>query len=443
MARLVRLLLCSVITMFGLALLPAAAAQVATPPPGTIELVEISGLLDPPTAAYVLDRIEAAQDGSAQAVVLQLDSPGGLEFPTQRIVQSMTASRTPVVVWIAPRGAQAASAAAFIAMAGRLTFMAEDTRLGPALPLDLGEGDSDQVDVEGAERFIEELAGNVGRDPSIVHRLFSQPEGIDASEAVTEKLVDGTASSLSDLLRAMDGRTVQLDSGDFTFETWDEDAGTPSVTIRFQEMNLWDRLLHALAGSEVAFALLLIGLFGLVFELYNPGIGLAGIIGAACLMGAFYSLSVLPTNWGGVLLVVIAVVLLLVDLHTSGFGIPTFVGIAAMLGGGALMFRGAAETLLLSPWSLIAAVAGTLLFFVSVMTAALRVRLRRPIAGDEGIVGSIGEAKTDIAPEGTVFTKGALWRARTMETGIAAGSKVEIKATEGLVLLVEPLHDHD
>ena len=107
------------------------------------------------------------------------------------------------------------------------------------------------------------------------------------------------------------------------------------------------------------------------------------------------------------------------------------------------MFGGAAEPLQLSAWSLIAAVVGTLLFFVSVMTAALRVRLRRPILGDEGIVGAIGEARTDIAPEGTVFTKGALWRARTMETGIAAGSKVEIKATEGLVLLVEPLHDHD
>jgi membrane-bound ClpP family serine protease len=135
------------------------------------------------------------------------------------------------------------------------------------------------------------------------------------------------------------------------------------------------------------------------------------------------------------LLTVTAVVLLLVDLHTSGFGAFTFAGIASLVAGGIVMFRGAAEPLTLSPWSIVAAVAGTLLFFVSVMTAALRVRLRRPIVGDEGMVGAIGEARTDIAPEGTVFTKGALWRARTMETGIAAGSKVEIRARLGILEL--------
>jgi membrane-bound serine protease (ClpP class) len=157
----------------------------------------------------------------------------------------------------------------------------------------------------------------------------------------------------------------------------------------------------------------------------------------------FYGLSVLPTNWLGVLFVMFAVALLLVDLHTAGLGAWTAGGLVMLVVGGLLLFSGADPALSLSPWAIVAAVAGTLLFFVSVMTAALRVRLRRPITGEEAIVGTIGEAKTDIAPEGTVMTKGTLWRARTMETGIAAGSRVQVKATEGLVLLVEPLHEHE
>jgi membrane-bound serine protease (ClpP class) len=184
-----------------------------------------------------------------------------------------------------------------------------------------------------------------------------------------------------------------------------------------------------------------LGAFGLIFEIYNPGVGLAGILGAIALVLGFYALSVLPTNWAGVLLIVLAVILLLVDLHTAGLGVFSVGGITALVAGGLILFSGAAAPLRLSPWAILAAVGLALVFFISVMTAALRVRLRRPITGEEAMVGTVGEATTDIAPEGTVQSRGTLWRARTMETGIAAGSKVRVKATEGLVLLVEPLHD--
>jgi membrane-bound serine protease (ClpP class) len=161
------------------------------------------------------------------------------------------------------------------------------------------------------------------------------------------------------------------------------------------------------------------------------------------LLLGFYALSVLPTNWVGVLLIVLGVIFFLVDLQAAGLGVWTVGGIAALVAGSLLLFSGVDPSVELSPWAVVAAVAGTLLFFISVMTAALRVRLRRPITGQESIVGTVGEAKTDIAPEGTVVTKGTLWRARTMETGIAAGSRVKVMATEGLVLLVEPLHEDD
>jgi membrane-bound serine protease (ClpP class) len=356
-----------------------AIGQEARPPDAPIELVEITGFIDPPTSNYMLERLAAAQDESVQAIVFQLDTPGGLGVPTRRIAEAIRNSSVPVVVWIAPRGARAASAATFITMASSLAFMAEETELGPAVPFDLSHGTPEsQVDITEASNYLRDLAQERGRDADLAERTITKAESIGAAEAVDSGVVDGSASSLGDLLRAMDGRTLHASAGEFTLETWDEARGGPSVTVRFQEMNLLDRVLHALTRPEVAFALLLIGMFGLIFELYNPGIGLAGLIGAACLVGSLYALSVLPTDWFGVLLVVAAVILLLVDLHRSGFGRWTLVGLIELVIGGLLMFSGAAP-LQLGLWAIVAAVAGTLLFFVSVMTAALRVRLRRPL----------------------------------------------------------------
>jgi membrane-bound serine protease (ClpP class) len=255
--------------------------------------------------------------------------------------------------------------------------------------------------------------------------------------------IDGIASSLNAVLGEMDETTVTVGSGtQMALDTLDEN-GVLAVTLRFQEMNLFQRLLHTITNPEIAFLLLLIGQFGIIFEIYNPGIGLAGILGAVSLLLGFYALNVLPTNWAGVLLILLGVIFFVVDLHTSGLGIWTAGGIASLVAGALILFAGASPDLQVGVDTIVLAVVLTLLFFISAMTAALRVRLRRPITGEEAIVGMVGEAKTDIAPEGTVLTKGTLWRARTMETGIAQGEKVRVMATEGLVLLVEPLHEEE
>ncbi|MDQ3951780.1 MAG: nodulation protein NfeD [Actinomycetota bacterium] len=410
-----------------------------------LDVVPVEGVIDQPTAEYLIDRIAAAED-DAVAVVVQLDTPGGLDIAMRDVIGRIMQSEIPVVVWIAPQGARAASAGTFIAYAGHLTYMAAATELGAATPVNLsGESLPPAVEekaINDAVAFITELARERGRDVEFAEAAVRDAAAIGATEAVERGVVDGQASSLSELLQAIDGADVELASGaTTTVDTWDEAASKLNVTVRFQEMGLLQRLQHALTSPEIAFLLLLAGAFGIIFELYNPGIGLAGILGAAALFMGFYGLSVLPTNWLGVFLIVLAVVLLLVDLHAGGLGAWTAAGLVLLVLGGLMMFSGAEPPLRLSPWAIVAAVAFTMLFFVSVMTAALRVRLRRPITGEEALVGAIGEAKTDIAPEGTVVTKGTLWRARTMETGIAAGSKVQVKATEGLVLLVEPLHD--
>ena len=420
---------------------PASAQGSGTP---AVDVVEVDGVIDGPTADYLIDRIDGAQD-DAHAIVVQLDTPGGLDIAMRDVIAGIMQSEVPVIVWVAPQGSRAASAGTFIAYSAHLTYMAAATELGAATPVNLSGGDLPPTVAEKATNdavaLITELARERGRDVEFAEAAVRDAEAIGVTEAVERGVVDGQASSLSELLQLVDGQTVDVEGGSTTLETWDPAKGELTVTLRFQEMGLLQRLQHALTSPEVAFLMLLAGVFGLIFELYNPGIGLAGILGAAALAMGFYGLSVLPTNWLGVLAVVVAIVLLLVDLHTGGLGGWSIGGLVLLVGGGLMMFAGADPALALSPWAIVAAVVFTLLFFVSVMTAALRVRLRRPITGEEGIVGAVGKAKTDIAPEGTVVTKGTLWRARTMETGIAAGSKVQVKATEGLVLLVEPLHE--
>lgn len=409
-----------------------------------VDVIQVDGVIDGPTAEYLIERIEAAQ-ADAHAIVIQLDTPGGLDIAMRDIIGGIMQSEIPVVVWVAPQGSRAASAGTFIAYSGHLTYMAAATELGAATPVNLA-GESLPPGVEekatnDAVAFITELARERGRDVEFAEAAVREAEAIGVTEAVERGVVDGQASSLSEVLQLVDGQSVEVEGGSVALDTWDPAAGELTVTLRFQEMGLLQRLQHALTSPEIAFLLLLAGAFGLIFELYNPGIGLAGILGAASLLMGFYGLSVLPTNWFGVLAIVLAVVLLLVDLHTVGLGVWTAGGLLLLVAGGLMLFSGADPALSLSRWAIVAAVVFTLLFFISVMTAALRVRLRRPITGEEAMVGAVGEAKTDIAPEGTVVTKGTLWRARTMETGIAAGSKVQVKATEGLVLLVEPLHE--
>lgn len=420
---------------------PAGAQQEQS----VLALVEIEGVIDPVTADYLTGRLEAVEEDEVHAVVLQIDTPGGLDVSMREIVQDILDSDVPVVVWVAPRGARAASAGTFIAYAANLVYMAEATEMGAATPVNLADsnGPLDDKIVNDAAAFIRELATTRGRNAEWAEAAVREADSIGATEAARIGVVNGLASSLDELLRELDGAAVEVaDGSEVTLETWDEDVSAPSVTIRFQEMDPLEKLLHFVVNPEFAYLLLLIGLFGIIFELYNPGIGLAGILGALALLLGFYGLSVLPTNWMGVALVAAAVVFFIVDLQTAGLGAWTFGGSAALVFGGLLLFSGADPELSLSPVTIGISLALTLIFFFSVMTAALRVRLRRPITGEEALVGVVAVAKTDIAPEGTVLTKGTLWRARTMETGIAAGSKVEVKATEGLVLLVEPLH-HD
>jgi membrane-bound serine protease (ClpP class) len=442
--RLGVLALCVVAGLVGLGT-AAQTSEAQTPAPrpaGVVDLVQITGVIDPPTASFLLERIAGAEASRAEAIVIQESTPGGLDVSTPDLADAILNSQVPVIVWIAPHGARVASTGAVIAMAANLTYMADGTELGSIEPIDLSNAAPSASGENHDVTFAAGIAQHRGHNAAWIANAVAPTASIDAPDAARSHVTDGVASSLRDLLQVVDGKQVKTGDGlSHTLETWDQASDAPSVVISFQQMNPWARLLHSVTSPEVAFFLVLAGLFGLIFELYNPGIGLAGVVGAAALLLALYALNRLPTGWFGVLVLVGGVLALLVDLQLGSLGAWTAAGLAALVGGGLLMFSGAASALTLSAWAIAAGVVFALLFFISVMTAALRVRLRRPITTEDGIIGTIGEAKTDIAPEGTVVTNGTLWRARTMETGIAAGSKVQVKASEGLVLLVEPLHE--
>ena len=420
--------------------LTACSGQTASP--GTIDVIQIEGLVDPSTASYLVSKLRQAEDDGVQAAVVEIDTSGGLDVSTDEIVQQIVESEVPIVSWVAPNGARAPSTGTFVVYASDLAFMADPSELGPAYPVNLAASIPEPLDREAREdtaAFLRELATAQGRDPDGVEQIVGEP--MDAGPAAEAGIIDGTASSLADLLEQIDGADVEIaDGSDVAIETWNEDEDVLSASLRFQNPTLLQQLLHLVTDPEVAFFLLLVGLFGLIFEVFNPGIGLAGLLGALSLLLGFYALSALPTDWTGVFLIVLGVIFFVVDLQIAGLGMWTAGGLVSLIAGSILLFGGADGALTLDPWAIAAGVTLTLLFFISIMTAALRVRLRRPISGEEAIVGELGEAKTDIAPEGTVLSKGTLWRARTMETGIAAGARVRVMATEGLVLLVEPDH---
>jgi membrane-bound serine protease (ClpP class) len=413
---------------------------------GRARVIELSGIIDPTTAGFLQSQIDAAQD-EVDVLIIELDTPGGLDVSMRSIISEMLASRIPTVVWIAPRGARAASAGTFITYAANLAYMADATELGAASPVNLGGEGSETLEKKAtndAVAFITELARLRGRNVEWAEDAVREAASLGATEAFEMNVVDGIASTLDDLLEAMDGQRVDV-AGEVTvtMETWDAAAQEPSVDVERVGMNLFQRLLHFATQPEVAFLLVSLGTLGIILEVYTSGIGLAGVLGAISLVLGFYGLSVLPTNWAAVALIILGMAFFLVELHVPGVGVWAVGGTVGLIAGGLLLFAGASPAVALSPWAIALVVGITLPFFLFAMTAALRVRRRPSVIGPESLVGMTGEARTDISSDGTVMTKGALWRARALGPSIPSGSSVRVERTEGLLLVVSPHSEED
>ncbi len=408
-------------------------AAVTTGADMVIDVHQVEGVINPVVVEYMTDSIRRAEEAKAVAVIFQLDTPGGLVDSTREIVKALLNANVPTVVYIAPSGARAASAGTFITMAGHVAAMAPGTNIGAAHPVS-GEG----KDIEGDMRqkaendlaaFARSIAEKRRRNAEWAEKAVRESVAVTEVEAREQRVIDLIAEDIPDLLKQLDGRQVTLVGNAVTLHT----AG---ATVRSRQMTWRQRLLAALSHPQIALMLLSLGSIGLLVELYNPGLIFPGVVGALALLLAFYSLQTLPINYTGLLLIGLGMVMFILELKVTSFGMLVLGGIVSM-SLGALMLIDSPEEYLRIPVSTIVLVVGTTAgLFLFVVATAVRSLRRKPVSGREGLLGAIGIVKGRIDLTGTVFVQGTLWSARST-VPIEAGATVRVVGVEGLKLTVE------
>jgi membrane-bound serine protease (ClpP class) len=405
-----------------------------------VTVLTLDGVINPVTATYVARGIRTAAAEGAQALIIQLDTPGGLMESTEAIVRAIANAPLPVVVYVAPRGARAASAGVFITYAAHVAAMAPDTRIGAATPVAFGEEGQPVSLPPEMQRKIEEdalaalrsLAQERGRNPEWAERAVREAASATAREALDQGIVEILAEDLNDLLRQLNERRVVLASGrEITL-------ATRGASLRFLPMSALERFLLTITNPTVAYLLLSVGLLGLWVEFSQPGVSLPGVLGGVCVLLGLYALGTLPVNWAAVFLMLFAFVLFAFDIFASTHGVLTIGGMVAFIMGSLLLFHSPEPYLRVQPWA-IALVAGVVLVLVVlIVRAAIRGQRRPIVSGPEALIGAVGEVREELDPEGLVFVDGALWRARSSGERIAAGRRVEVVRIEGLLLHVRP-----
>ena len=427
------LLTCFALTMFLLQPIHAAAS-------GPLALVlTINGAITPATQEYLARGIQAAEQNGAQLVILQLNTPGGGLDPMQKMAQDIRASRVPVVVYVTPRGAWAASAGAVITLAGHAAAMAPETAIGAASPVGSQGADlpaTEQTKVkEAMKALVRSYTERRGAEATaLAESTIESAKAVSATEALQIGLVDFIANDLTDLLNQLDDYTVQMADGPRTLHT----AGAIPQTL---EMSLIESLLQLLVDPNFVFILLSIGVQAILIELSSPGGWVAGFIGVVCLALAAYGLGVLPVNWFGLAFLIIAFVLFIVDIKAMTHGGLTAAGIGSFIIGALVLFNSPGtpqfQRVSLPLVILVALIIG--ISFAIIVGFALRAQKRPVITGQEGMRGQSGIARTDINPTGQVQSGSELWTAELVEGQgrIRKGETVEVVKVQGLTLKVK------
>ena len=416
----------------GLAALPEAFAQ-SSPP--SVDVVKVQGVIDGSVAAFIRETLDAAERSGA-TLILQVDSSFGT-YGNQalRLGLDIRNAQVPVVTWVGPSGARAAGGSLFLLYSSSLVAIAPGAGIGPARPFELGTSASreDRATVARVSTDLQSLAVASGVRSGAIERLMSGP-AFPAGPALDAGAVTVVATDLRDLLDKLDGHSVRTGPGSAVLVT--RSAPGRTVAVRFHEIGPLRRLLHAVSTPTAVYVLLVLGLWGIAFEFTQPGFGVAGIAGAASLALAGYGLTVIPFHWAGVGLIVAGTALQALDVLIRRVAALTGVGSLAFLAGSLLAWWGVAPAVDLSLWVVILFTVAGALYFGFGMTVALRARERVRTA-QVGLVGLIGEVRSDLNPEGGVYVKGSLWRARTMDGPIPKGTRVRIKGIDGLILRVE------
>lgn len=390
------------------------------------------GSINPGLAEFIISGIRTAEKEQAEALVIQLDTPGGLDSSMREIGQAIINAKVPVIVYVSPRGARAASAGLLITEAAPVAAMAPGTNIGAAHPVSVGMGKMDKVMSEKVVNdmvaYGRALATERGRNADWVEKGIRQSASIPASEALRLKVVDLLADDLDDLLKKLDGRKVTVAGKTYVLHT----AG---ATVKEIPEGLRTRILKHIADPNIAFILMMIGLAGLYFELAHPGVVLPGAVGTLCLLLAFFAFQTLPINFIGILLILLAFILFILEFKIISYGLLSLGGVISLFMGSMMLFRQGDMGVAISWWVLIPVVLVVSLFFITVAGIVFRMHFRRTMTGAEGMVGEKGTAYTALAPAGQVYVQGEYWEA-VSEEPVAAGEAVEVVAVENLKLRV-------
>lgn len=443
--------LASLLVAFGLFFLPYSKATT----PGILVLTIDDVIINPVVTEYLLWGIDKAEKEKYAAVLIELDTPGGLLESTRTIVKRMMSAEIPIIVYVAPSGARAASAGVFITLASHVAAMAPSSNIGAAHPVSIGGGglsfesiknklkkgeeEKETGDAVMGEKIMNDtvawvtgLASARGRNVDWAVRSVTESISSTAEEALKAGVVEYIADSPEDLLTQMEGRTVELPSGQRTLSL----AG---LSLDRAPLSLRQKILSVLVNPNIAYILMMLGFYGLLFEITHPGTGFPGVAGAVCLILALYAFHTLPTNYAGLALILLSLVLFIAEIKVTSYGLLSVGGVVCLVLGSLLLIDSPAGFMKVSLGVILPVVLSTVLIFLFLGTLAVRSQTSKVKGGLEGMLGRVALADTVIALDGKVFIDGEIWDARS-ESGqtIQKGEKVIIAKAEGMKLTVRP-----
>jgi membrane-bound serine protease (ClpP class) len=401
-------------------------------------VADVDGIINPATAKFIIESIDQAVQQGGQCLIIQLDTPGGLMDSMRNIVKKILASPIPVIVYVAPGGARAASAGVFITMSAHIAVMAPGTHIGAAHPVTLGaEGKESKTMSEkilnDTVSYIKTIAKTRGKNADWAEKAVTKSVSVTEEEALKLNVIDLVSPDLQDLLTKIDGRVVKFDGVTRTLLT-------KGVQPRSMQMSWRYRLLDTISNPTIAYILLMLGIYGIFFELSNPGAILPGVVGGIFLILAFYALQMLPINFAGLALILFAIILFIAEIKVVSHGLLSVGGVISLLLGSLMLIESPTEYMKISLSVIIPAVLVSAAFFTFAVTKAVKARLTKPTTGIEGLIGEMGTASTPIGPEtqGKVSIHGEFWNA-TSDQKIEAGEKIQVIGVWNLKLKVRKI----
>jgi len=395
--------------------------------------IRIQGTINPPVASFVKESIANSEKNGSEALLMLLDTPGGLDTSMRDIIKGIMESNIPVIVYVYPSGARAASAGSVILLASHVAAMAPGTNAGAAHPVSVGQEKADKVMMEkvakDAEAYVRSIAKQRGRNEDWAAKSVKESASITATDAVEKKVADLVAASIDELLEKIDGKKVETKKGSVVMKTKGKKVSEFAMPFKY-------KFLSYISDPNVAYILMMIGIYGILFEIYSPGAIFPGVAGGICIILALYSFQTLPISYAGFALILLAVIFFILELKVVSYGALTIAGVISLVIGSIMLIDLPASTLSISYSTIIVMAVLTGIFFFGVLSYAIKAQLSKVTTGKEGLIGGEGVAQTDVFENGKVLVHGEIWNGKSGER-IAKDEKIIVTAIDGLVLTVK------